>query len=199
MPPVPQKKGMTILTRSRTSSDSSIPSLKTPRTPRFAEATAVNSPIDGPTKAGKSPFDDPPEATTTHFKPQPQPSDVGFGYISDNNPTHQVAYVPMDEEKRGMASPLKSAMKVPGSARKMDNPLSPSFQEPSILSPTWKEEKAVEEAEKKNDIDQAKDIVSSSIPPATPIRILTCIATRKSKPVYGWQRWFCAASTSAAA
>ncbi|KAI9853394.1 MAG: hypothetical protein M1824_001295 [Vezdaea acicularis] len=158
MPPVPQKKGMTILTRSRTSSDSSIPSLKTPRTPRFAEATAVNSPIDGPTKAGKSPFDDPPEATTTHFKPQPQPSDVGFGYISDNNPTHQVAYVPMDEEKRGMASPLKSAMKVPGSARKMDNPLSPSFQEPSILSPTWKEEKAVEEAEKKNDIDQAKDI-----------------------------------------
>lgn len=48
------------------------------------------------------------------------------------------------------ASPLKSAMKVPGTpARRLDNPLSPTFREEQIL------EKTEEETEK----EQAKDLV----------------------------------------
>ena len=76
---------------------------------------------------------------------QSQPSDIGFGYISQNDPTRQ-AEVPLTP-----ASPLKSAMRVPGTpGRKIDNPMSPTFREEQMLE---KHEGATEK-------EQAKDLVS---------------------------------------
>jgi hypothetical protein len=76
-----------------------------------------------------------------------QPSDIGFGYIND--PSRQAVEVPMTP-----ASPLKSAMKVPGTpGRKIDNPLSPTFREEQIL------EKHEEMTEK----EQARDLVRYNI------------------------------------
>jgi hypothetical protein len=74
-----------------------------------------------------------------------KPSDIGFGYIADNTATRHV------EIQVGPASPgLKSAMKVPGTpARKLENPLSPTFREEQFL------EKQEEITEKQ----QAKDLV----------------------------------------
>lgn len=74
-----------------------------------------------------------------------KPSDIGFGYIADNTATRHV------EIQVGPASPgLKSAMKVPGTpARKLENPLSPTFREEQVL------EKQEEITEKQ----QAKDLV----------------------------------------
>ena len=76
-----------------------------------------------------------------------QPADVGFGYINDgSDQTRQTVTVPMTPK-----SPLKSAMKVPGTpARKFDNPLSPTFREEDIL------EKREQDTEKV----QAQDLVS---------------------------------------
>ncbi|KAI0483110.1 hypothetical protein GGR56DRAFT_670910 [Xylariaceae sp. FL0804] len=109
------------LTPSRSSSEGSFTStssLKPPRTPRFAEATAIHSPIE----QGKNPFGG------RDVKAQAQPADVGFGYINDNTQT-QTVNVPMTPK-----SPLKSAMRVPGTpARKFDNPLSPTFREEEVL------------------------------------------------------------------
>lgn len=126
------------LTPSRSSSagsSSTASSLKPPRTPRFAEATAVHSPIDG-----RNPFADNERSTVA----QAQPADVGFGYISNGANRESVA-VPMTPR-----SPLKSAMRVPGTpARKIENPLSPTFREEDILE---KREQATEK-------EQAKDLV----------------------------------------
>lgn len=73
---------------------------------------------------------------------QAQPSDIGFGYISNNDQHVEVPMTP--------ASPLKSAMKIPGTpGRKIDNPLSPTFREEQVL------EKTEVETEK----EQAKDLV----------------------------------------
>jgi hypothetical protein len=116
--------------------------LKPPRTPRFAEATTVYSPIE-PSKKGQSPFADPPKAKTQFAMPQAQPSDIGFGYISDNRRS-EIVQMPMTP-----ASPLKSAMKVPGTARRIDNPLSPTFREEQIL----------EKREGLTEKQQAKDFV----------------------------------------
>ncbi len=139
-----------VNTRSRASSSSSL-SLKPPRTPRFAEATAVHSPIE-PSQTGRSPFADPPGTMTTHYVPQPQPSDVGFGYISEANQS-RTAGMPVEEDCRASLapkSPLKSALKVPGTpGRQLENPLSPTFREEQIL------EKREVETEKEN----AKDLV----------------------------------------
>lgn len=75
---------------------------------------------------------------------QSQPSDIGFGYISQNDPSKHVE-IPVTP-----ASPLKSAMRIPGTpGRKIDNPLSPTFREEQIL------EKHEEMTEK----EQAKDLV----------------------------------------
>lgn len=116
------------------SSGSSTESLKHPRTPRFAEATSIHSPVEG-----EGFFADPEKG----FKPQAQPGDIGFGYI--NNGSHDDAVgVPMTPR-----SPLKSAMKVPGTpARRFDNPLSPTFREEQIL----------EKTEAANDKEQARDL-----------------------------------------
>lgn len=124
---------------SLSSSSSSSSSLKSPRTPRFAEATTVYSPIDADNNS-RSPFADPPEIRSQHQMAHSQPSDIGFGYISQAQPV-EVPPTP--------ASPLKSAMKVPGTAgRKIDNPLSPTFREEQILE---KQELATEK-------EQARDL-----------------------------------------
>ena len=140
-------KTTNILVRPRTSSSSSSGlTLSTPRTARFAEATSVNSPID-PSKEGKNPFADPPAPNTRFLMAQPQPSDVGFGYVSDNQASKHASFaeVPMTPN-----SPLKSALKVPGTPGRL-NPLSPTFKEEQML------EKSEEHAEKQN----AKDLVWS--------------------------------------
>lgn len=132
------------LTPSRSSSTngsySSTSSLKPPRTPRFAEATTVYSPIE---PQNSNPFlgrDENQDNT------QAQPADVGFGYINDDTRT-QTVNVPMTPK-----TPLKSAMRVPGTpGRKLENPLSPTFREEDIL----------EAREKDTEAAQKRDVVSS--------------------------------------
>lgn len=123
-------------TRSSSTDSSSTSSLKQPRTPRFAEATSVHSPIDGP-----SPFADPAA------KPNPNKArvaDVGFGYINNGGDASSGA-APMSPRT------LKSAMKVPGTpARKIENPLSPTFREEDLM----------EKREARTDKAQARDLVS---------------------------------------
>ena len=76
--------------------------------------------------------------------PEPQPSDVGFGYVSETQASKHasMAEVPMTPN-----SPLKSALKTPGTGK--ENP----------LSPTFKEEEALEKAEEHTDKQNAKDLV----------------------------------------
>jgi hypothetical protein len=105
-------------TRSASTDSSDSDSLK-PRTPRFAEATSVHSPVEA-----RNPFAD-PEKGESH---RAQPGDVGFGYIGGSS-DRQSSAVPMTPK-----TPLKSAMKVPGTpARQFTNPLSPTFREEDIL------------------------------------------------------------------
>lgn len=135
--------------RSVSRSSSSTDSLKVPRTPRFAEATSVHSPVDM-----RSPFADP---ETSHV-PQSQPADIGFGYIGDQ-PHRQSVAVPATP-----LSPLKSAIKMPGTpARQLSNPLSPTFREEDIL----------EKRELSTEKEQVKDVVSRPMLPPPPLRRLT--------------------------
>jgi len=77
---------------------------------------------------------------------QSQPSDIGFGYINDKDASRHVE-IPLSP-----ASPLKSAMRVPGTpGRKIDNPLSPTFREEQIL----------EKHELDTEKEQEKDLVRS--------------------------------------
>jgi hypothetical protein len=141
-----EQKGPSATTRSiRTGSgSSSSSSQKAVRTARFAEATSINSPITGPAE-NRSPFADPPNMAA-----QSQPSDVGFGYIS-NDPVEQ--HATLKPNMNGPASPpLKSALKTPGTAGRILSPLSPTFREEQIL------EKHEEDTEK----EQVKDLVSYS-------------------------------------
>ncbi|KYK58243.1 hypothetical protein DCS_05256 [Drechmeria coniospora] len=116
------------------SSSSSAESLKTPRTPRFIEATSVHSPIDM-----TSPFADPEKFHVA----EPLAADVGFGYVNSAGNLESVA-VPATPK-----SPLKSAMRIPGTpARQLSNPLSPTFREEEILE---KRELATEK-------EQVKDV-----------------------------------------
>jgi len=117
----------------------------TARRARFAEATSVFSPASGPGES-QSPFADPPSnMEAASAREAPRPSDVGFGYISENQPVEQHAYMQTDPNQ-----PLKSALKTPGTASRMLNPLSPTFQEEQML----------EKEEMKTDVQQAKDLVS---------------------------------------
>ena len=141
-----EKKLVQVAARSRTSSASSL-SLKPPRTPRFAEATAVYSPIE--TYNGQN-FSS--RMMTNHYSSQPQVSDVGFGYIDDNSAMKNASYpsVPVDD---GPKSPLRSALRVPGTpGRKLENPLSPTFKEEQIL----------EKEEEKTDKANAADLVCTN-------------------------------------
>lgn len=84
----------------------------------------------------QSPFADPEKQGEANS----QPGDVGFGYIGNGH-----------ESSAGPKSPLKSAMKVPGTpARQLTNPLSPTFREEQLL----------EKRESGTDKEQAKDLVS---------------------------------------
>lgn len=158
LPPRPQEDEKEIQTtvRPRRSSSSSLSlSVKTPRAARFAEATSVNSPI-GPTTTGRSPFADPP-VQTTYLMPQPQPSDVGFGYVSDNQASKHTSFAGV-EVPLTPSSPLKSALKPPGTPARFANPLSPTFQEEQVL------EKHEDQAEKQN----AADLVMKPFPGTRP-------------------------------
>lgn len=73
--------------------------------------------------------------------PEAQPGDIGFGYISSNR---ESVTVPMSPR-----SPLKSAMKMPGTPGRGLNPLSPTFREEQVL----------EKREASTDVEQAKDLV----------------------------------------
>ncbi|KAL1968481.1 hypothetical protein VTN77DRAFT_1691 [Rasamsonia byssochlamydoides] len=119
------------------SGSSSGSSLKSPRTARFAEATTVISPV-GPSENGQSPFADPPAVVES----QPHVSDVGFGYVADNDASRHVSHPPLTP-----ASPLRSALKTPGTARTL-NP----------LSPTFREELNLEKQEKKTERENARDL-----------------------------------------
>ena len=145
-------KNSQVTVRPRTSSSSSSGlSIKTPRTARFAEATSVNSPI-GPTTAGRSPFAN-PIPTTQHLMPQPQPSDVGFGYMAENQASKHSSF-PGVEVPLTPHSPLKSALKPPGTPGRLANPLSPTFDEEQIL------EKHEAHAEKENAKDLVRDFTA---------------------------------------
>jgi hypothetical protein len=146
---VDEKKRPAPLVMRKTSSDSdssfssSGASLKAPRTPRFAEATTVYSPVEE-SKEGRSPFADSSAIKRQSVVIQAQPSDIGFGYISDNRRS-QVVEMPMTP-----ASPLKSAMRVPGTApRKLD----------ALKSPTFREEQILDKHETLTEKQQAKDLV----------------------------------------
>ncbi|OCL04880.1 hypothetical protein AOQ84DRAFT_380140 [Glonium stellatum] len=130
---------LTLAPRPRNSSESS-DSFRSPRTPRFAEATKVYSPIDDDHKGERL-------YPTNHYAPQPQPSDIGFGYVQQT--------VEMEETDRKYLppptpmSPLKSAMKSPGA---------PSRLPEGILSPTFREEQVLEKTEEETEKEQAKDL-----------------------------------------
>lgn len=144
--PDDDEKETQISVKSRSSSTSSLGlSVKTPRAARFAEATSVNSPVDPTTR---SPFADPP-IRTTHLMPQPQPSDVGFGYVADNQPSRHSSYAGV-EVPLTPNSPLRSALKPPGTPARFANP----------LSPTFKEEQELEKQEAKTEKQNAADLVS---------------------------------------
>ena len=132
----------TASTRSSSSGGNQAP----PRRARFAEATSVFSPASGPGE-NQSPFADPKMEGPSSREPH-KPSDVGFGYISDNRPVEQNVYIRSDPNDLGGA-PLKSALKTPGTASRMLNPLSPTFREEQML----------EKEEMKTDVQQAKDLV----------------------------------------
>ena len=111
---------------------------KPPRTPRFAEATSVHSPVD----ARQLPFSEKSEVAHA------QPGDVGFGYIGNGGGNRESVAMPMTPR-----SPLKSALKVPGTpGRGLANP----------LSPTFREEEQLEQREKLTEKEQARDIVGFS-------------------------------------
>ncbi|KAF2142087.1 uncharacterized protein K452DRAFT_318395 [Aplosporella prunicola CBS 121167] len=148
-----QKTPAVSITVRRPSVDSVAPSLKTPRTARFAEATAVYSPIE----PNKAPFT---ELSTNHYAPQPQPADVGFGYLSNRASGHESYagvemedtdrnYLPPPTPRSPMKSPLKSAMKSPGA---------PPRDFGNVLSPTFREEQVLEKVEEDTDVEQAKDL-----------------------------------------
>lgn len=131
--------GLQPTVEDRNSSDTSSSSLKSPRTARFAEATTVHSPT-GPADMHSSPFADP----SSHPQALPDVSDVGFGYVAANDPAQHASHqVPP-------TSPLKSALKVPGTPGRTLNP----------LSPTFREEFYVEKQEKSAEKENARDLVS---------------------------------------
>ena len=156
----------------RSGSDTSNASLKSPRTARFAEATSIHSPIDR-TEAGRSPFADPPN---THA--QGNVADVGFGYVAANDPARRVDdQVPM--------SPFRPDLKMPQTAKSL-NPLSPTFREEYIL----------EKQEKKAEVENARDLVSQAFRENDQCHLLTIISASNSASAL--LRFSCVLSTSVA-
>ncbi|KIX97921.1 uncharacterized protein Z520_06699 [Fonsecaea multimorphosa CBS 102226] len=152
-PDLDEKSDIKATTRSlRTNSTASSRSSlrggdKRVRRARFAEATSVFSPASGPGES-QSPFADPPATgNMENGFSSSKPSDVGFGYIADNQPVEQTVYIRADPNGAA-GQPLKSALKTPGTASRMLNPLSPTFREEQLL----------EKEELKTEIQQAKDL-----------------------------------------
>lgn len=126
----------------KTSSDSTSTTSslgKPPRTPRFAEATSIHSPIE-------------PRGDADVF-PESQPGDIGFGYLNNNNKNNnnrESVTMPLSPR-----SPLKSAMRMPNTPGRGLNPLSPTFREEQVL----------EKREASTDVEQANDLVCTSTIP----------------------------------
>ncbi|OAX77593.1 hypothetical protein ACJ72_08107 [Emergomyces africanus] len=116
-------------------------SLKPPRATRFAEVTSFHSPIDPP---GQSPFADPPAMSQTNQ--QTQVSDLGFGYMTENQPSHSDQSQTAAIRNNPPLSPLKSALKSPGAPGRS-----------VMLSPTFAEEQILEHHEKDTEKANAKD------------------------------------------
>ena len=159
----------------RSSEESSAGSLKSPRAARFAEATTIISPIK-PKEA--SPFADPPQRE----QGKPDVSDVGFGYMDVNQGGQNAA-----QARLPPATPLKSALKTPGSVSRNFN----------LLSPTFKEEYVLDKQEKKTEKKNEKDLVSGGTPTDDPTVLqasssstLTRSHLRKSKPASAQPRLF---------
>ncbi|KAM5434944.1 hypothetical protein McanMca71_002493 [Microsporum canis] len=106
--------------------------------------TMENSSRDPPSE---SPFADPPEKPSASVSnKQPTVADVGFGYVSDNQPERGVP----GSSTTAPNSPLKSAMKVPGTPGRFGNA--------NPLSPTFREEQILEIHEKDAEEENAKDL-----------------------------------------
>jgi hypothetical protein len=120
------------------SSSSSANSLSRPRQARFVEPKSTGS-TKTTEKDHRLPFSKTPKVDNA-----PTPSYVGFGYVSPDNETEMNAAHPVYTD-----GPLKSAMKTPGTAGPLLNPLSATFREEQFLD--------IEE--KKTEILQAKDLV----------------------------------------
>ena len=110
----------------------------------------MHSPVVGPNES-RSPFADPHKMDGT----EPKPSDVGFGYIS-NETVEQYATAKSDPNGQASA-PLKSALKTPGTPSRLLDPRSPTFREEQIL----------EKEEEKTEVSQAKDLVRAAVFPLT--------------------------------
>lgn len=163
-----------------TASTNSIPSAgatahQQVRKARFAEATSVFSPSGGPGEHD-SPFADSNMTDRDPSNNAPKPSDVGFGYISDNQPVEQHATIRTDLHPGG--APLKSALKTPGTAARLLNPLSPTFHE----------EASLEKQEEKTDKEQAKDLVRLGLLNTRSIVGNANLPHRKSRLVSDWRR-----------
>lgn len=100
----------------------------------------MHSPIDT-NESRRSPFTDPPNQQKT----PPDVSDLGFGYVAASDPAQHASH-----HQPPPGSPLKSAMKVPGTPGRTLNP----------LSPTFREEFFVEKHDQLADKENARDVVS---------------------------------------
>jgi hypothetical protein len=104
--------------------------------------------------------------------PQVQVGDLGFGYINEKRES-----VAMPASPR---SPLKSAMRFPGSPRTINgNPLSPTFREETIL----------ERREELTEKEQARDLVGPTSRWCSGdygSRLCANKLNRKSRQEYGW-------------
>ncbi|KAK5112965.1 hypothetical protein LTR62_003787 [Meristemomyces frigidus] len=148
--PEKRKPTIAIATRPRAESDDSFApslkasSLKSPRTARFAEATAVDSPIE----PKKTAFGDVP---SKYYMAQPQVGDVGFGYVN----RHESVEMPDTDENpyptmpKTPKSPLKSALKTPGLAPR-------DFG--ALRSATFREEEVLDKHETHTEKRQAADL-----------------------------------------
>ena len=116
-----------------------------PRRARFAEATTINSP------AVEDEEHRLPWSRRKREDKKPKVSDLGLTYIQDNGPVEQHATLRPDTGD----APLKSALKTPGTAGRLLNPLSPTFREEQML----------EKEEDKTEVQQAKDLVITALIP----------------------------------
>ncbi|EGD96991.1 hypothetical protein TESG_04412 [Trichophyton tonsurans CBS 112818] len=110
-----------------------------------AQSTTMESSTRDP--PSESPFADPPaKPGSSDSNKQPNVSDVGFGYVSDNRPDRDAP----GSSANAPNSPLKSAMKVPGTPGRFGNA--------NPLSPTFREEQILEIHEKDAEEENAKDL-----------------------------------------